>query len=177
MIVGALLLACMAACSPAAAAAPPAPAPVERVLYELVVERPGSRSQGVRGVLYDEAGREREPKGPDEVIHTGFGDFRYVGCAYLWSTCGYLRDGGGFAGPGAGNDPTLSGVTRYRVTILSSAEDIAFRGDLLNGEAMIVAEQASLETPLGVFTQTDGVFAGLRWSGWLPEAWAQSAQR
>lgn len=176
MIVAALLLACMAASSPAAAAAPPAPAPVERVLYELVVERPGSRSQGVRGILYDDAGREREPKGPDEVIHTMIGDFRYVGCAYLWSTCGYLRDGGGFAGLGGENDPTVSGVTRYRVITVSSMDDIAFRGDLLNGEERIVTDRASLETPLGVFRQADGSFAGYRWSGWLPDAWVEPPQ-
>jgi len=174
MIVGALLFACLTACSPAADSAPPAPAPVERVLYELVVERPGSRSQGVRGILYDGEGRELEPKGPDDVVHTRIGDFRYLGCAYLWSTCGYLRDAGGFAGFGSENDPTLSGVTRYRVTTVGSMDDIMFRGELLNGQALVVTDKASLETPLGVFRQTSGSFAGFRWSGWLPDAWIES---
>lgn len=177
MIVSALLLACMAASSPANADAPPGPAPVERVFYELVVERPGSRSQGVRGILYDGEGRELEPKGPDDVVHTRIGDFRYLGCTYLWSTCGYLRDGGGFSGFGSENDPTLSGVTRYRVTAVGSMDDIAFRGDLLNGEAMVVTDGASLETPMGTFRQAGGSFLGFRWSGWLPDAWAGSPQK
>lgn len=161
----------------ACVSAEPAPAPeAERVFYELVVTAPGSRSQGVRGQLFDAAGRPQSDAPRLEPVQTPIGPFERIGCQYLWSVCGDLRRVEGFVVAGPGNDPMQDGPVLFRVTRIEGAGRARYRGDLFDGPRSVPLA-ARIETPMGPFVRLEGEFAGQAWSGWIPAYWLPQEAR
>lgn len=163
------------ACALAEPPAAPEPAS-ERVFYELVVTAPGSRSQGVRGQLFDAKGLPQSDVPTLEPVQTPLGPFDRIGCQYLWSTCGDLRRVEGFVRDGPGNDPMQDGPTLFRVTRIEGPGGVRYRGDLFDGSKPVPLA-ARVETPMGPYVRLDGKFAGQDWSGWIPEYWLPEKAR
>ena len=57
-----------------------------RLVYQLQVTQPGTRSQGWFGTLYDEAGAAVTAE-PGATVKMPFGTFENLPCTYLWSQC------------------------------------------------------------------------------------------
>lgn len=147
-----------------------------QVFYEMVVTAPGSRSQGVRGQLFDANGQPQPHVLTLEPVQTPIGAFDRIGCAHLWSVCGDLRRADGFFPGGPTNDPTVDGPTLFRVSRAGTPPGLRFRGELLsNGRAVPLAER--IETPMGPFVAFEGQFMGQDWSGWIPADWLPEKPR
>lgn len=165
--------------SAACVAAQPAPeaGPAASPFYEMVVTAPGSRSQGVRGTLYDAAGQPLPDVPTLEPVQTAIGPFDQIGCQYLWSVCGYLRRAEGFVPGGPDNDPTATGPTLFRVSRTGPAAAPVYRGELFDGAAAVGRGSGRIVTPMGIFVWRDGPFMGQGWSGWIPLDWLPADQR
>ena len=64
----------------------------DRLVYEIVVTEPGTRSQGWHGVLYDPAGNPIVAT-PGETVTMPIGEFIDVPCSAPWDICGVIRMG------------------------------------------------------------------------------------
>lgn len=174
MLLAALLpLLTNAAC---ASAQVPPPVAVEQVFYEMVVTAPGSRSQGVRGQLFDAKGQPQPDVPLLDPVQTPIGAFDRIGCTHLWSVCGDLRKAEGFVPGGPFNDPMIDGPTLFRVTRIQTPEGTRYRGDLLDrGQLVPLADR--IETPMGPFVKYAGKLSGQDWSGWIPVDWLPEKPR
>lgn len=142
----------------------------EQTVYELIVTNPGSRSQGVKGVLTDASANQPAGRLSFEPVRTPIGTFERIGCRYLWSVCGDLRKADGFDPRGPANNPSVPGPTLFRVTRIDGPDGVRYRGDLFD-KARPVPLAARIETPMGPYVRLDGKFAGQDWTGWIPEYW------
>lgn len=168
-----LLVMWTAVLHPAAAQAPQ-PGAGELLAYELVVERAGTKSQGTRGRLYADDGSEVPPLLSLEPVQTPFGQFRYGSCSYLWSDCGYFRiaPSPNYAvGP---SDP--AGPRTFRVFRRRDGADYGYRGEVADSRVPIEDSAPTVDSPLGRFRRCIA-FAGLPWSGWIPDWWLDKAAR
>ena len=62
----------------------------ERLVYEIVVTAPGTRSQGWHGTIYDSTGKPVSIE-PGQRFETAVGTFESVACPHLWSMCGMIH--------------------------------------------------------------------------------------
>ncbi len=152
------------------------PPAAEQVFYEMVVTAPGSRSQGVRGQLFDAKGQPQSDVPTLEPVRTPIGAFDRIGCTHLWSVCGHLRRVEGFSPGGPTNDPTVDGPTLFRVSRVETTAGPRFRGELLDdGRAVPLVDR--IETPMGPFVTFEGKFMGQDWGGWIPADWLPEKPR
>lgn len=178
-------LAVLATATVACAHAPAADAPMaERTLYELRVTNPGSRSQGVRGVLFDVAGQEVAEDGAGQSVETPVGRFHYVACRNLWSVCGYFRDGSQVAAyPGPTLDTSRSSVMMWRITLSRGVAETRWAARLFDERNVEVTaplhadSQAgdAIDTPLGLFRSWRGRLAATQGQGPVPTGWPEIA--
>ncbi|MDP2064155.1 MAG: hypothetical protein Q8Q63_10875 [Phaeovulum sp.] len=144
-----------------------------RLIYQLEVTQPGTRSQGWLGTLYDDAGRAIATA-PGTIVETRVGAFENLPCTHLWSQCGFLRVGmlpvtamSGFAAL------TENQAWVYRLYIHGEgSRSEGLTGVLLQEGLRIFADVGRrVETPLGVFLAVDN--GGKLWgnAGWFPETW------
>jgi hypothetical protein len=146
--------------------------------YEVKVSAPGSRSQGVQGVLYDLDGvrlnADRSPLddgvGPGPV-QTPIGRFVWVRCTYLWSVCGYQRVEPGTHATAFTNQPMASGMTELRITREKTNTGWVFRGALFNNGNPVSTTATRIDSPIGLLIRFEGQFIGHAWDGWIPVAW------
>lgn len=162
--------------STACASAQVPPPAAEQVFYEMVVIAPGSRSQGVRGQLFDAKGLPQSDVPTLEPVQTPIGAFDRLGCTHLWSVCGDLRRTEGFSLGGPANDPTVDGPILFRVSRSETPAGPRFRGELLN-DGRPVPLAGSIETPMGPYVTFEGKFMGQDWSGWIPQYWLPEKPR
>lgn len=158
-----------------ACAQAPEPTQGERTVYELRVTGYGSRSQGVRGVLFDEGGQEIAEDGAGQSVDTPVGRFRYIACQHLWSVCGYFRDAATVAAyPGPPIDPDKHEVMVWRLTVSSTPAPNRWHAYLFDDRMAAVDQpvgNAALETPVGLFRTRSARLGILDGSGPLPEGW------
>lgn len=140
----------------------------EALIYELALERAGSRSQGLHGRLYGEEGREIAEGLSLQPVETPLGPFQYAGCSRLWSDCGYLRVE--TRPPRHPRDPYASGPTVFRITRLSGGAEPVFRGALGGSDNSPGDADETADSPLGLFRRCVR-FTGIAWSGWIPDSW------
>ncbi len=146
--------------------------------YEVKITAPGSRSQGVHGVLYDLDGvrlnADRltldDSVGPDSV-QTPIGRFVWVRCTHLWSVCGYQRVEPGTHAMGLTNQPMASGMTELRITCEKTTTGWVYRGALFNNGNPVSPTATRIDSPIGLLIRFEGQFSGNFWSGWIPAAW------
>jgi hypothetical protein len=155
-------------------AATPLPAQEAPVLrYQLEVILQGSRSQGLRGALFDANGAALAPADAKTVVETGFGSFQSVECLHSWSICGWLEVGTVQAMPVPYmNSPSLEGASMFRVVALTRDGATVHRGELLDGASTVPVQDVPVTNALGVFRP---VAAGADFEGWLPETWSRTA--
>ncbi len=172
-IIGALA-ACLATTACAHAQAPE-PTQSERTVYELRVTGYGSRSQGVRGVLFDDAGQEIAEDGAGLSVETPVGRFRYIECLHLWSVCGYFREAATVAAyPGPPIDPDKHEVMVWRLTVSDTPAPSRWHAYLFDDRMAAVnapAAGTALETPVGHFRTRSASLGTIDGSGPLPEGW------
>lgn len=169
----------------ACAHAPDADAPLsERTVYELRVTNPGSRSQGVRGVLFDASGQEVAEDAAGQSAETPVGRFHYVACRNLWSVCGYFRDGAQVAAyPGPTLDPAQHMVIMWRVSVTQGATETRWIARLFDERNVEVATPpqvgsatgAAIDTPLGQFLSWRGRLTATDGQGAVPVGWPEIA--
>ena len=162
-----------AADGPAAASA--------RTLYELRVTNAGTRSQGIRGVLFDASGREIAEDGAGQSVDTPVGRFSYRPCQMLWSVCGYFRDGErAVTHPGPTLDMDRPQVIVWRLALTGDGAGARWTAQLLDDRgADVTAPEggAPLPTPLGAFHVRSVMLGGVAGSGPLPDEWPEAGQR
>lgn len=150
----------VAAIAVSSAAAQPA-----RTAYEIDVSAAGTKSQGLRGILYDERGR---PVAEGPVAHTPIGSFRWLPCRMLWESCGRWREG---AAPPRSSYPSENrSVLRYRITREARDGRTWWRGELV-GLNRATGRTRPVETAMGRFRWTRGRAGAARWEGWVPQEW------
>lgn len=151
--------------------------------YDVKVTAPGSRSQGVQGVLYDLDGVQLyadhfpldDGVGPDPV-QTPIGRFVWVRCTHPWSVCGYQRVGSGAQVSGLTNQPMAIGMTELRITREKTTIGWVYRGALFDKGRPINPAATRIDSPIGLLRRFEGQFVGHSWSGWIPATWL-SAER
>jgi len=136
-----------------------------RAVYEIEVTAPLTKSQGLRGTLYDARGRAIEA-GP--AVETPIGTFRWIECRMPWETCGRWREGG--------NTPRSSYVREgrpplsYRIVRDDRRDGSYWTGELAGIRRAPPAGQR-LRTPMGEFRWTSGRLGRMHWRGWVPQEW------
>lgn len=153
-----------------------------RLVYEIVVTNPGTKSQGWHGIFYGRDGQEVVPV-PGKAVDTGLtgvGEFVSVPCIELWVPCGmihtdtvkWLKEPGGEV---LMNDPT-PWVYKLYVTAEGTKSE-GWWGELYqkNVPVDILDPQLKLtvKSPMGPFRLEASGFAwGLH--GWFHAAWGKS---
>lgn len=149
----------------AAIAASSAAAQTARTVYEVDVSAAGTKSQGLRGTLYDDQGR-RVDEGP--TVQTAVGSFRWIPCRMLWESCGRWREG---AAPPMSSYPRQNrSILRYRITVEARRGGTFWSGQLV-GLNPGNARTRPVETAMGVFRWTSGRVGAAEWRGWVPQGW------
>ena len=146
-------------------AASPEPSVSAIPFYEVKVTAPGSRSQGVLGVLYDLDGvrlnADRSPLvdgvGPGPM-QTPIGRFVWVRCTHLWSVCGYQRVEPGTHATALTNQPMASGMTELRITREKTNTGWVFRGALFNNGNPVSTTATRIDSPIGLLIPTSPQF-------------------
>ncbi|WP_395612855.1 hypothetical protein [Allosphingosinicella sp.] len=133
-----------------------------RTAYQIDVSAPGTKSQGLRGTLYDDQGR-RVDEGP--TVQTAVGSFRWIPCRMLWESCGRWREG---AAPPMSSYPRQNrSVLHYRITVEARGGVTLWSGQLIGLNAGTVRTRP-VETAMGVFRWTSGRVGAAEWRGWVP---------
>lgn len=136
-----------------------------RTVYTIEVTLPGTKSQGLRGTLYDDRDRP-VAEGPE--VGTPIGQFHWIECRRLWDSCGWWR-----VGPRAamsGYPRQQRPVMRYRILREERRDGAHWRGEL-EGLPATAAVARRIETPMGGFRWTSGRAGRMHWRGWIPETW------
>lgn len=171
---------CLSATGACAQTAAVRDAPAGVPLYELRITNAGTRSQGVRGVLFNASGHEIAEDGAGQMVDTPIGQFRYVPCRMLWSVCGYFRDGVP-AVPSAGPvDMDMPQILAWRLALAGNGAEMRWMAHLIDddGDAVAAAPSGqSTQTPLGIFLTTSVPLNGVGGEGPLPEEWLAPAAR
>lgn len=136
-----------------------------RTTFEIDVFGAGSKSQGLRGILYDDQGR-RIAAGP--VVETPIGSFAWIPCRMLWETCGRWRTGQ--TPPQSSYPQQNRSVQRYRVSVQERDGQAYWTGELV-GLSAAASPGHPVETPMGEFRWTSGQLGTAHWQGWVPEGW------
>jgi hypothetical protein len=152
----------------------PAAARGERLVYEIVVSDPGTRSQGWQGTLYDEADRP-VVVAPGDRFENRLGVFESVACAQAWSACGMIHadmlawmkthEHNVIMGP----EPTV-----YRLFVLhEGTRSEGYEGRLFVNDAEITPCAPPRATPMGTFVCKGRTHLWDR-AGWYHEAWPEA---
>jgi hypothetical protein len=147
----------------------PPPDDEARLLYEIEVTAPGTRSQGWRGRLFDRDGA-LVPLRDGQRAETPAGTFVGVRCQHLWSTCGAVHE------------DMLRWMQRHEHNIQMGRDRWVYRlyargyyADRLEGELMregrAVRDGARVMTPMGPYRWIEGRERMRGRHGWFHESW------
>lgn len=162
---------------------PPEPSPPERerLYYELEVSLAGTRSQGVRGRLFEPSGRSVSVDAGGAIVAehddgggallTNTGDFTQRPRVHLWDVSGMINEA--MLPPQRINNPAVEGPTLFRLFVSAEcSRSEGWRGELLSarGAAPLPRGNESIETPMGRFVYRSSPHP---WGqhGWFPETW------
>lgn len=137
----------------------------ERLVYKIEVSAAGSKSQGLRGMLYDANGREMTSGAP---VSTPIGQFRWIECRRLWDSCGWWRVGPE-AAASAHSVPNAN-ILSYRIYRRDLRAGPSWRGELM-ARRPVTPPPRAVATAMGAFRWTSGRVGGARWNGWVPAGW------
>lgn len=155
--------------------------PPGRLIYEIVVTAPGTRSQGWQATLYDPAGDPIDA-GPGQTVATPLGEFVSVPCNFPWDACGMIRtDMAEWMKTQQANVIMDSGPWIYRMYVDgegSSSE--VWTSTLLHVDAEIPTNPdgnpltgSEIDTPMGPFRTGSSTAFGWAQAGWFPLSWQE----
>ena len=157
----------------------------DRLVYQIEVTAPGSRSQGWHGTLYGRNG-DAITIPPGETVTTPIGTFASVACTLPFRPCGMIRtDMIAWMKTHNGNVIMDSKSWAYRLYVTAEGtRSEGWRGELLHGGSAvdappgssgrllkpIRAPSESLTTPMGPFSWQE---SHVPWGrhGWFPVSW------
>ena len=152
----------------------PAPAGDGRLVYQIEVTNPGTKSQGWRGTLYDQSGTPMEIAA-SATVETGAGTFVSVACTPLpWYPCGMIHAHMvAWMKQHNGNVPMDGEDWAYRLYVTAEGtRSEGWRGELLHGGGTVPAQADGkpMQTPLGPFLWLE---SPTLWGdhGWFHVAW------
>ncbi len=152
--------------------------PPGRLIYEMVVTAPDTRSQGWRGVLYDAVGNPVDAT-PEEHVTTPLGEFVNVTCGSLWDACGMIRvDMAEWMKTHPSNLPTpgQSNDWVYRMYVSGEgSNDQLWTSTLLHQGSQIPPNSTPIDTPMGPFRTGGQNSVGWARAGWFPASWREPA--
>lgn len=176
-----LVAACVASTQPGPLQQSP-PLARERLYYELEVSLAGTRSQGVRGRLFEPSGRSvsvdtegaviAEHDGSGGVLLTNTGGFTQRPRVHLWDVSGMINEA--MLPPQRMNNPAVEGPTLFRLFVSAEcSRSEGWRGELLSardGAPIPPGNDESIDTPMGRFVHRSSPHP---WGqhGWFPESW------
>ncbi len=182
---GLFVAACVASTQPGP---PPEPPPLgrERLYYELEVSLAGTRSQGVRGRLFERSGRSvsvnaagavvAEHDAGGGVLLTNTGAFTQRPRVHLWDVSGMIN--ASMLPPQRINNPSVQGPTLFRLFVSAEcSRSEGWRGELVSvrgGVQIPPVDEEPIDTPMGRFVYRSSPHP---WGqhGWFPEAWPAPA--
>ncbi|MEZ5960591.1 MAG: hypothetical protein R3C30_09230 [Hyphomonadaceae bacterium] len=143
----------------------------DRLLYEISVTAPGTRSQGWRGTLYAPDGAPIVLQ-PGATIDTNVGVFVGVPCQNLWDVCGSVHE------------ETLRWAQEHDANVILGQEPWTYRvfvraectrseawlGQLVRADQQIAPIGDDLTTAMGPFVAKGGALA-FGQHGWFPVSW------
>jgi hypothetical protein len=155
-----------------------APASAERLVYQITVTNPGTKSQGWYGTLYDQDGNVMQVE-TGKRIKTIAGEFESVPFVQLWiphgmihvDTLRWLKEGGSDV---IHDDQPW----RYKLYVVGEGtRSQGFRGELLRGQDFVTPETSGehVKTPMGPFDWVENPhgwgshgWIHAAWTGWIP---------
>jgi hypothetical protein len=135
-----------------------------RLLYEIELTAPGTRSQGWRGALYDPKG-VRVDIAVGASIDANVGRFRRVDCVHLWDVCGMIHEGD--------NANVILGAEPWTYRLYVSAEctrSEGWWGELARAGENLAPQSETIVTPMGPFVARHSPHA-FGQHGWFPVSW------
>lgn len=156
----------------------------EHLFYEMQVTAPGTRSQGIRGRLFDADGQSVVTNASGDIVREeslpagtggaslmlGAGIFLHRARQHAWDISGMIPETM-LAAPHL-NDPSLHSATRFRLLVRGMcASHESWRGELLDSHGTPIGPStSSMDTPMGRFTFRSGP----QEAGWFPETWPEN---
>lgn len=152
--------------------APAAAQDGERLVYEIVVTHPGTRSQGWVGTIFGADGLPLR-LAAGEGVDTPAGRFVSVECRELWVPCGMIHEKTlAWLGTSPGNSVRDGEPWSYRLFVAAEgSKSEGWRGEILHAGQAIPGDVKTLDTPMGPFGWTESPNAWGR-HGWFHQAWA-----
>jgi hypothetical protein len=148
--------------------------PPGRLVYDMVVTAPGTRSQGWTATLYDPAGDTIEAE-PGQTVTTPLGEFVRVPCVNPWDACGMIRtDMAEWMKTHQANVIMDSQSWVYRVYLggEGSGSEV-WTSRFLHDDAEISPDVKPIDTPMGPFRTGDPTATGWARAGWFPVSWQE----
>lgn len=148
--------------------------PPGRLIYEMVVWAPDTRSQGWRGLLYDTEGNPVQAE-PGQKVTTPLGDFVSVACEMLWDVCGMIRvDMAEWMKTHSTNTPSI-GVSNdwdYRMYVSGETSPAPqWKSTLVHAGSEVPPDTTPVDTPMGPFRTGGPNAVGWARAGWFPVGW------
>lgn len=143
----------------------------ERLIYEIVVTHPGTRSQGWNGSLFGLDGKALAVA-TGERVETPIGGFVAVACRELWVPCGMIHEKTlAWMKDGPGNVILDGEPWRYRLFVSAEGtKSEGWRGEIVHAGAAVEPVDKPAETPMGSFVRIESPHAW-GWHGWLHQSW------
>ena len=144
--------------------------PPGRLVYDMAVTAPGTRSQAWTAILYDPAGDPIEAE-PGQTVTTPLGEFVRVPCVNPWDACGMIRsDMAEWMKTHQANVIMDSQSWVYRVYLggEGSGSEVWTSRLLFMTTAEISPDVKPINTPMGPFRTGGPTATGWARAGWFP---------
>ena len=141
-----------------------------RLVYQIEVTAPGTKSQGWHGTLFDKTGKPMQVA-PGKTVHTNIGDFLSVARKepQIWEPYGMIHvDQVAWMKTHNGNEVMDSEPWVYRLFVaLEGSKSEGWRGEILHGRGVIgpPADDRPQPTPMGPYRWLRGK------EPWQPTGW------
>jgi hypothetical protein len=146
----------------------------DKLVYEIVVTAPGTRSQGWKGTVYDLSGKPLEIA-VGETVQTNFGIFKSIACTQIWSTCGLIRsEMVEWMKTHNANEIIDAQPWHYQLYVIApNSKSEGYEGILVHGSNEIGIEIPTVETPMGLFVSKGRSHLWDR-GGWYHVSWPEA---
>lgn len=148
--------------------------PPGRLVYEIEVGAPGTRSQGWTATLYDAVGDPMEAAA-GQTLTTALGEFVSLPCGAPWDACGMVRtDMAEWMKTHQANVIMDTHPWVYRIYVnAEGSRNEVWTSTLLHDSVEIPAGTEPVDTPMGPFRTGGPTAVGWARVGWLPVSWQE----
>lgn len=148
----------------------------ERLVYDITVTGPGTKSQGWRGTLFDKNGEPMQVE-PGKTVTTNVGEFISVAQKTLWDPYGMIHvDMVRWMKAENGNVIMDSEPWQYRLYVAQEgSQSEGWRGELRHSRGIITGTAGAepVKTPMGphAWVENEQLFD---WHGWIHVSWTRA---